>query len=148
VPGWSSETNEWEVPRVASIPSRIEQASLTAIEPAPPNKPANDPPVLGMLRPSPRDQHIYVKEVSHGKSTSISRTFLVVSGGVPAGEENILAPVFAQRTRLNLPGLPRASTIRPRIYCETVILLPRASSRIRRASSVDTLKVMVAIVIP
>ena len=56
-----------------------------------------DPPrgsfVVHMIFPAPRDQHIDVEQVIHGKSASNSRVDATVSGGnFPAGSK-IKAPV-------------------------------------------------------
>jgi len=97
--------------------------------------------------PSPGNKHVDVQEVFHGKSARISRTVSVVRGGVPAGEEKILAPVCEQRVWRNLPDFPPPFNARRRINSETVIFFTRASARILRASSVETLKVIVGIVL-
>lgn len=104
--------------------------------------------VIGVLFPPPGHQYVDIEQIFHGKSASISRTVSVVSGGAPAGEEKILAPVCSQRSRRTGLGGFLSFRARLRTYSERVIFPALASVRIRRASSIVTLKVRVGMVLP
>src|SRR5664280_1049205 len=80
--------------------------------------------MIGMVLPSPGHQDVHVQKEFHGKSASISRTTSVVSGGTPAGDEKIIAPVSRQRTRRTRPGPVSRAKVFWRMRSESVRLLP------------------------
>jgi hypothetical protein len=110
--------------------------------------PSSNALMTGMFFPPPGHQQVDIEQIFHGKSASISRTVSVVSGRAPAGEENIITPVCSQRSRRTRLGVLPPFRARLRTYSERVILFPLASVRIRRASSIVTLKVSVGMVLP
>ena len=95
-----------------------------------------------MVGPTPRQEHVDIQKIPHGKSDSISRTASVVSGEAPAGAAKISAPVNLQRT---LPADPPAGfpAARLRRYADKLSRSRRANCRIRCASSSVTLKLIV-----
>ncbi len=106
--------------------------------------PGSGPFVLDVVRPSPGDQHIDIEKVLHGNSVSISRTRSVVSGGSSGRGAKISAPVWAQRVFFTIrwDGSPIDRRLR---NSETVKRSRLARRRICRASSSDTLKLIVFI---
>jgi hypothetical protein len=93
-----------------------------------------------MVGPAPRQQHVYVEQVSHGKSASISRTDSVLSGGRSARGAKIIAPVYLHLIRAGAGPAVLRPVERRRRYSERVIFSRLARERIRRASSSLTLK--------
>jgi hypothetical protein len=61
--------------------------------------------VIDVILPTPRHQQVYVQEISHGKSASISRTDSVDNEGNCGLAAKIFAPVYLQRVRRTLPDL-------------------------------------------
>src|SRR5438552_18995457 len=101
--------------------------------------------MLDVVRPTPGDENIDIREILHGKSERSSRTDSVVSGGWFSGGAKIIAPVCGQRTRRGARDGGIGVLARRRRYSETLMPSFLADDRISRASSLVTLKVIVII---
>src|SRR5438552_5862482 len=101
--------------------------------------------MLDVVRPTPGDENIDIREILHGKSERSSRTDSMVSGGWFSGAAKIIAPVCGQRTRRGFREAGIETLARRRRYSERLIRSFLARDRIRRASSSVTLNVIAAI---
>ncbi len=110
--------------------------------------PVNRALVVWMIVPTPGHEHIHIEKIIHGKSASISLTVSVVKGIMSGVPWKISTPVSGQRfvsgDFVFFFGAPRTFF---RKYSDTVSRAPRAAARSLRASSGETLKVMVGMVI-
>lgn len=105
--------------------------------------PRGSPRMLGMISPAPSHEQIHIEEVPHGKSASRPRTDSVVRGALSGAGAKIMAPVYWHGTRPILPGRSASGCARLRRYSETDMFWLLASSRIWRASTAETLNVIV-----